>query len=139
MVGVARDSRIRSLSEEPLPQVYLPFSQAWTSGIVFIVIETAAIRIRLAETVRRTLAASHPDFRTYGVKRLSDSLDASWWQARFEVWVLCILGTLALVLAAVGMYGAMAYHVSARTREIGIRIAVGARPATCFAWSWAED
>jgi ABC-type antimicrobial peptide transport system permease subunit len=82
--------------------------------------------------VRKTLVSSHPDFRTYGVKRLSESLDASFWQVRFEVWVLGILGTLALVLAAVGMYGVIAYHVTARTREIGIRVAVGARPADVF-------
>jgi predicted permease len=132
VVGVARDSRIRSLNEAPLPHVYLPFSQAYAGGIVFILVETAGDPGSLAETVRKTLVSSHPDFRTYGVKRLSESLDASFWQARFELWVVGVLGTLALVLAAVGMYGAMAYHVSTRTREIGIRMALGARPAEVF-------
>jgi predicted permease len=132
VVGVARDSRIRSLNEVSSPHVYLPFSQAWNGGIVFIVVETSGDPGRLIETVRGTLASSDPDFRAYGVTRLSESLDASFWQVRFEVWVLGVLGTLALVLAAVGMYGAMAYHVAARTREIGIHIALGARPADVF-------
>ena len=100
--------------------------------MVFIVVETAGDPGPLREPVRRTLASMHPDFRTYGVKPLSESLDASFWQVRFEVWVLGVLGTLALVLAAVGMYGVVAYHVTARTREIGIRMAVGARPADVF-------
>jgi putative ABC transport system permease protein len=132
VVGVARDSKIRSLSEAPLPHVYLPFSQSYDGGIVFIIIETAGDPGPLREPVRRTLVSLDPDFRTYGVKRLTESLDASFWQVRFEVWVLGIVGTLALVLAAVGMYGVMAYHVTGRTREIGIRVAVGARPADVF-------
>jgi len=132
VVGVARDSRIRTLNEAALPHVYLPFSQDYGGGIVFIVVETAGDPGPLREPVRRTLASMHPDFRTYGVKPLSESLDASFWQVRFEVWVLGVLGTLALVLAAVGMYGVVAYHVTARTREIGIRMAVGARPADVF-------
>ena len=128
VVGVARDSKIRSMNEVTQPHVYLPFSQAYEGGIVFLVVETAGDPGSLMERVRQTLVSADPDFRTYGVQRLSDSLDASFWQARFELWILGILGTLALVLAAVGMYGVLAYHVTARTREIGIRVAMGARP-----------
>jgi putative ABC transport system permease protein len=128
VVGVARDSKIRSMNEVTLPHFYLPFSQAYEGGIVFLVVETAGDAGPLMERVRQTLVSADPDFRTYGVRRLSDSLDASLWQARFELWVLGILGTLALVLAAVGMYGVLAFHVTARTREIGIRVALGARP-----------
>jgi predicted permease len=132
VVGVARDSKIRSISEVTLPHVYLPFSQAYRDGIVFLLVETAGDPGPMVERVRETLVSANPDFRTYGVKRLSDSLDASFWQARFELWVLGILGGLALVLAAVGMYGVIAYHVTARTREIGIRLAMGARPGDVF-------
>jgi predicted permease len=132
VVGVARDSKIRSLNEVTLPHAYLPFSQAYNGGIVFIVVETAGDPGPMMKPVRETLVSANPDFRTYGVLRLSDSLDTSFWQARFELWILGVLGTLALVLAAVGMYGVIAYHVTARTREIGIRVAIGARPGDVF-------
>jgi putative ABC transport system permease protein len=132
VVGVAHDSRIRALNEAALPNVYLPFSQAYPGGIVFVVVQTLGDSGALRETIRKTLVSLHPDFRTYGVKRLSEAVEASFWQVRFEVWVLSAIGMLALTLAAVGMYGVMAYHVTVRTREIGIRMAVGAQRGDIF-------
>jgi putative ABC transport system permease protein len=86
----------------------------------------------MAETVRKTIVATNPAARVYTVNTLADWVDRSFWQVRWEVSVLASFATLAMVLAAIGLYGMISYQVTLRRREIGVRMAIGAQPADVF-------
>jgi predicted permease len=128
VVGVARNSQTRSLGGPAEPHIYSPFTRDY-GGMMAVVVATGPDADAVLETVRSAISSANPNVRIYGVRTLSEFVDRSYWQVRWESSLLAVIGLLALVLAVAGLYGVIAHFVSRRTRDIGVRVAVGARPA----------
>jgi predicted permease len=137
VVGVVRDTNIRTLGEAPEPHFYRPFAQRYT-GLATLVVETFGDATALAPAIRATIRAESGGVRIFALEPLAAHVERSYWIVRWESSVLILFGMLALGLAAVGLYGVMAFHVTERTQEIGLRMALGARSGAVYRLIWRE-
>jgi ABC-type antimicrobial peptide transport system permease subunit len=137
VIGVAENGKYFDLNEDPIPFVFAaaPLGKRGEGGLL---IETAGPPLALAGTVRKAIHDAEPDALIMSLTSLRQSMRLSLFPYRVGAGLIGTIAILGVFLSGVGLYGLVAYNISRRTHEIGVRVAMGARPADVLALVFRE-
>ena len=125
VIGIASDARFASIEGEFEPFVYLPFAGRYTKTSI-VVARTTGSPIGFPDLFRQELASLDSSVPVFDARTMEEHLDIVTFPDRSAALLLSTLGVLAMIMASIGLYGTIAFSVSLRTREVGIRMAMGA-------------
>lgn len=129
VVGVAADVKVQTLGEQPVPLVYLPLARGH-AGLLRLVVRTSGAPAASIEELRRAVSDLDPTVAVFETRTMSGHLDLMLYPYRLAAGLGSAFGVIAIVLAAIGLYGVLACGVSERLRELAIRLALGAPAGT---------